>query len=138
MTEGAELTVRVTMLAMVLTLLIAFPKRVSGSPIRDILAAVIVLAGFFSLCALLAEALVDVTLFAVPVSGIASIALLWWVVEPKITPRLRPLLPDRRMGQSLLAWAARALGIIFACLRTGLAYRSSRSLSLLSSCLPPA
>ena len=114
MGDAAELTVRVSLLAIVLTLLIAFPQRVSGSPIRDILTAVIGLVGFFSFCALRVEVLADVTLFAIPVSGIASVALLWWVVEPKITPHLRPLLPDRRTGQSLIAWAVRTVGIIFA------------------------
>ena len=114
MTDEAELTVRLALLAIVLTLLIAFPKGASGSPIRDILAAVIGLAGFFSFCALIAETLVDVKLFALPVSGIVSIALLWWVVEPKITPRLRPLLPDRQTGQFLLTWAVRVVGIFFA------------------------
>src|SRR3712207_6502808 len=99
-TDGAaDLTLRFQLLALLLTLLIAVSKRASDSPIRNALGVCVLFAGFFSFCALLAEALMDVTLYAVPVGGIAVVALLWWVIEPKITPRLRPLLPHRRTVQ---------------------------------------
>jgi hypothetical protein len=109
-TDGVELTLRLGLLALLLTLLIAVPKQASSSPIRNALGVFVLFAGFLGFCALLAEALAGVTLYAVPVSGIVVVALLWWVIEPKITPRLRPLLPDRQTVQALLSWAVRLVG----------------------------
>ena len=110
MTEETELTIRLALFAGLSALLLAIPNERSGSRIRNALGVFVLVAGFLIFCALLAETLLNWTLYAIPASAVAVIALLWWVIEPKITVRLRPLLPDRRTVQASLAWAVRGLG----------------------------
>lgn len=104
------MALRLALFAGLVGLVVVIPNPASGSRIRNALGVFVLVASFFSGCALLAEALADITLYAVPVSFAVIAALLFWVIEPKISTRLRAIFPDRRSVYVSVAWAVRVLG----------------------------
>jgi hypothetical protein len=95
MTDEMQLTLRIGLLAALLGLSVAVPRPASGSQLRNALIAFGLTAGFLSVCALLLELVVDLSVYAVPVSAVAIAALLGLVIEPKITTRLLTVFPNR-------------------------------------------
>jgi hypothetical protein len=106
--ETQLITLRIGLLAGFITLFVVVPDRASGSRLRDALIVLALTASYLSFCLLLLELVVDVSLYAVPVSAVAIAALLFLVIEPKITTRLLTIFPDRRT----VARVVRTLGSI--------------------------
>jgi hypothetical protein len=109
-TDAVQLALRLGLLAALITLLVAIPNRASGSRIYNGIGVFFLAGGFLGCCALLAEMLADITLYAVPVSAVVIVVLLFLVIEPKVSTRLRAIFPNRRMVQASLAWVVRGLG----------------------------
>lgn len=109
-TDEAQMALRFGLFAGVVALVVVLPNRASGSPVRNALGVFVLAASFLSGCALLLEAVANITLYAVPVSVAAIAALLFWVIEPKISTRLRAIFPNWRTVGVSVAWVVRTLG----------------------------
>lgn len=88
------------------------PTQASSSRLRSALGGIVLTASFFVVCALLLEATAQITMSAVPVSVVVIATLLFWVIEPKLSARLRMIVPNRRTVGASLAWAVRVLGTL--------------------------
>lgn len=107
MSVEAELSLRFGLLACIVALIVVLPNQASGSRLLNALGVFILATSFIGGAALLLEAVAGITLYAVPLSVAAIVALLFWVIEPKITTRLRTIFPDWRRVARLV----RVLGI---------------------------